>query len=695
MNAASARIPPFESLLEAVKKLNKPPTPVGKAGIAFGELQISSMSAATECEGDLHIGVFFDGTGNNKDADYGPENNPKPFLERKHSNVVRLYNMFPDETLPWRKEKLESDKNQFRRIYVPGIGTPFKEIGEKKESGLGGGTGAGGEQRILWAMIQVLNAVHEFYTRVGNKLITDAEAFDEIKSMAQGTGKKDALTTMIVPALGAGGTLYNLIFTDNGKRKKIFKNWIDSRLVIPKTKPTLRKIYIYPFGFSRGAAEARVFSRWMVELMQLPSTTVMRLKEIPVYIPFLGIFDTVASVGVAGLYSLSEGRWGWADNTLEISNLVKECVHMVAAHEIRACFPLDTVRKDGRYPGNCEEIVYPGAHSDVGGGYAFNALGKDDVEKPSSSDLQISRVPGFDMYLRAKASGVPFYSVEQIRAQGRDEIAKDLLPDPRTITQMQEYVRLTNIGALPVEEQLKRHTSLFHYFRWKQGANYPIPAMTGNEPLNSEYTRLVGTKDGDKGMKGLARTQREFMAVLAAYVREMKRRREQLPKKMENTPLDNTLSPWSKIKRNRLKTVFFSVAVGGDYVINMNRQLEDKTFGYNALVALDVIRETSEWRSAMWFGGEKELHDAKAPEREAMWLLMGLLGANMHSEENQKVFADFFSSHVHDSMAGFDVPEFPINGYGIAKFRRLYYGNNGDKFARLQAEERNGTMKMP
>ncbi|MFY0583563.1 hypothetical protein ACN28S_63020 [Cystobacter fuscus] len=42
---------------------------------------------------------------------------------------------------------------------------------------------------------------------------------------------------------------------------------------------------------------------------------------------------------------------------------------MIAAHEIRNSFPVDSVLQGNSYPKNCREMVYPGAHSDVGGGY--------------------------------------------------------------------------------------------------------------------------------------------------------------------------------------------------------------------------------------------------------------------------------------------------------------------------------------
>nr|WP_237543803.1 DUF2235 domain-containing protein [Pseudomonas syringae] len=50
---------------------------------------------------------------------------------------------------------------------------------------------------------------------------------------------------------------------------------------------------------------------------------------------------------------------------------------MVAGFEQRSCFPLDSIRnEDGQYPADTYEVVYPGVHSDVGGGYPENDQGK-------------------------------------------------------------------------------------------------------------------------------------------------------------------------------------------------------------------------------------------------------------------------------------------------------------------------------
>lgn len=48
--------------------------------------------------------------------------------------------------------------------------------------------------------------------------------------------------------------------------------------------------------------------------------------------------------------------------------MVEQSVHMMAAHEARIRFPLDSTRIDEAYPDNTIEVWYPGVHSDVGCG---------------------------------------------------------------------------------------------------------------------------------------------------------------------------------------------------------------------------------------------------------------------------------------------------------------------------------------
>jgi uncharacterized protein (DUF2235 family) len=175
------------------------------------------------------------------------------------------------------------------------------------------------------------------------------------------------------------------------------------RAVLKGRKPAVEQINLSVFGFSRGAAQARTFVNWLFEVCEQKDGG-WTLAGIPLRLQFLGIFDTVASVGAANLMDngVLAGHQSWADDTQEIHPAVEQCVHYVAGHEVRACFPLDSVRVKSTYPANAREVMCPGAHSDVGGGYAPGALGIS-----STPDSMMATIPGHSMYREALKSGVP------------------------------------------------------------------------------------------------------------------------------------------------------------------------------------------------------------------------------------------------------------------------------------------------
>ena len=76
----------------------------------------------------------------------------------------------------------------------------------------------------------------------------------------------------------------------------------------------------------------------------------MTLGGFEVAFNFLGLFDTVASVGLGNtlgnslLGKMFDGHGGWADtdDSLRIPQGIP-CLHLVAAHELRRSFPLDSI----------------------------------------------------------------------------------------------------------------------------------------------------------------------------------------------------------------------------------------------------------------------------------------------------------------------------------------------------------------
>ncbi len=118
--------------------------------------------------------------------------------------------------------------------------------------------------------------------------------------------------------------------------------------------------------------------------------------------------DTVASVGVwEGIKNdqlrTTGGHSNWATpDVLRILPAVENCVHLIAMHELRKNFPLDTVLFNHDLPPNCVEYVYPGSHSDVGGGYKPGELGVSVADS-----LKLSQIPLNHMYDCAVAASAP------------------------------------------------------------------------------------------------------------------------------------------------------------------------------------------------------------------------------------------------------------------------------------------------
>ncbi|MCB5206624.1 T6SS phospholipase effector Tle1-like catalytic domain-containing protein [Methylovorus mays] len=377
-----------------------------------------------QCESQVYVGIFFDGTGNNMHLDF----EVPPPEKRKHTNVVKLYQAFRD-----------AKPEGYFPIYIPGIGTPFPEIGDthNKDEFINTGAmfGDKGEHRILWAMIQLLNAPQRYVKRGNFPLLPDAEA----KVWC------DKLAPISVPS---------------AMRVAQFKRWqFELQNTLYAYKPKITTLNVSVFGFSRGAAEARVFVNWLMEVCERTANGWL-FGGIQLNVQFLGLFDTVASVGLANTMgdTTASGHMSWADNTLQIHPAVRRCVHMVAAHEVRASFPLDSARVHGQYPGNVQEIMYPGAHSDVGGGYAPGAIGV----YPRMGD-NLSVFAGQDMYHAARIAGVPMVLWDNLDP----DIRKSLLPSNELIRAYNGYLNACGVSAGPVDEMHRQHMGLYHSYRYK------------------------------------------------------------------------------------------------------------------------------------------------------------------------------------------------------------------------------------
>lgn len=273
--------------------------------------------AFQDCYDVVHIAVFFDGTGNNRDAD-----SPS----KRWSNVARLFDASINDT----------DRAVYR-IYVSGVGTAFNGTADSwlSSAGIwaedtlgGGGFGAGGDRRMDFGNLTVNQ-------RLRDVLIANAARLGgEVAAYAQKSAEKS----------------FSEVNRALGKHRLI------------------KKINISVFGFSRGAALARAFTNRLLDDCER-SAEGLAYGGYPIRFNFLGLFDTVASFGLPA----QNVRTPFSERELRVSPTVQRCVHYVAGHEVRFAFPVDLIRLDGKLGGDWIEKTYPGVHSDVGGGYEPSA----------------------------------------------------------------------------------------------------------------------------------------------------------------------------------------------------------------------------------------------------------------------------------------------------------------------------------
>lgn len=210
----------------------------------------------------------------------------------------------------------------------------------------------------------------------------------------------------------------------------------------------IKVIDVSLFGFSRGAALARAFSNRVLKHCKREGDGLV-FEGYPLRQSFLGIFDTVASFGVPS----KNVRLPFEERELIVSPLVERCVHYVAAHEVRFSFPVDLIRKNGTLAGEWVENVYPGVHSDVGGGYGPSDQGIDN---------NFSRIPMRDMMREAVVSGVRMKSYEQIRDTEAPLFEERFECKASTEAAYRNYLAACGAMSGTIENQVKRHLQVFY-----------------------------------------------------------------------------------------------------------------------------------------------------------------------------------------------------------------------------------------
>ncbi|WP_460123176.1 T6SS phospholipase effector Tle1-like catalytic domain-containing protein [Pseudomonas sp. S2_C03] len=354
------------------------------------------------CCKTLHVSLCFDGTGNNLNNDLYLSTPPNP------TNIARMFRAsigtghaggtgHASSKARGLTDIPGAGNNQYFKYYMPGVGTPFAEVGDPDYTQLGMATGWYGEERINWALLMIIDALRRCLDlpQLDNSALLGA-----VKAMGTSPGMES----------GGEANRANVFDKQLAALEQPLRTALADNL---PARPKLLGLKLYVYGFSRGAAAARAFVNWLNQLLDSSATTPsLKFKDLnlPVSVAYLGLLDTVASVGLADIVPRADGHMGWADSSQEIPDrLVKRCLHLVASHEQRLCFPSESIRRaGGGYPLNSMEVIYPGVHSDVGGGYPpgdqGKAFSKDNFE---GDGLLLSQIALNDLYADAFVNGAP------------------------------------------------------------------------------------------------------------------------------------------------------------------------------------------------------------------------------------------------------------------------------------------------
>lgn len=329
---------------------------------------------------DVYIGMFFDGTNNNMVQ--------KARFEGTGKNIVT-------KSIQWGYYKVK------KGLWLIADKTPFHDEENYNVSLEDGYKPTEEEPSKGFSNIAVMHDNCLLYEKWKEKQNENCicKAY-----YIEGSGAEDTSEFISQNPNGLGFGLGNTGVTALVSKAVYYVSNFVKSLALEKESVT---IHFYNFGFSRGATCARLFSHLINrgkdsriarenEFSKYYAKTMYEndrlgfLDEYKKQVEFLGIYDTVVSIGYLmqidgvvhpDLRNFMHGRsddfqdnWHYK-NVYEygvslndsVAEKIKQVCHICALDEFRENFALTDVGRN--VPSNAVEVFVPGCHSDVGGGY--------------------------------------------------------------------------------------------------------------------------------------------------------------------------------------------------------------------------------------------------------------------------------------------------------------------------------------
>ncbi|WP_332398953.1 DUF2235 domain-containing protein [Vibrio metschnikovii] len=277
-------------------------------------------------ERTLRIGVFFDGTGQNNPNDEYKET----YGNKSRTNVARLFDAYPER------------EGESAKIYISGVGTvdgipispgepnPIIDAGGDEKLA-GQAMGAFDDTGGLWKWQSLLQGINGIIRRLGE----DFKQIQHIQFDVFGFSRGAALARHFINAVSEGFPDYI-----NPNRSSNPSSLVPNLL---------------------GNENYKRFDSLSKEFYAIDTTRRVSVR-------FVGLFDTVGSFYLPGNENEGNYQLGLKPNAAE------RVFQICAQHEYRKNFPLTSLGQghqeaiaftDGIF---CQE-VFPGSHTDVGGGY--------------------------------------------------------------------------------------------------------------------------------------------------------------------------------------------------------------------------------------------------------------------------------------------------------------------------------------
>ncbi|MEQ0737408.1 T6SS phospholipase effector Tle1-like catalytic domain-containing protein [Enterobacter asburiae] len=249
--------------------------------------------------------------------------------------------------------------------------------------------------------------------------LNDSETEAQVKIYVSGIGTADGESdSMLGAALGSSLIRqFEGVVTKTDEALDKISAELSRFIKLNRDKVAIAKVQFDVFGFSRGAAAARHFANRVMNQDAEIAVAIDKGLDLTGHhgkaageVRFLALFDTVAAIGsLLNFYGIN-GRSNPGVN-LELRPSVAQKVFQISAmHECRYNFSLNSIA--GMWP----ELALPGAHSDIGGGY--NA-GEDEISLLTMPDFEVIPESSDEMqtavYRKAEKMRQTLYSLPALK----------------------------------------------------------------------------------------------------------------------------------------------------------------------------------------------------------------------------------------------------------------------------------------